>query len=90
LVEGVDSSKTLTKSTSFIGQYVERAGEEENKCIITEMTPKSAVLECFDLKNGKITLDSDSETYVSTYYFLQPITLDTSEQQAIQKILSTL
>jgi hypothetical protein len=90
LVEGVDSSKTLTKSTAFIGQYVERAGEKENKCIITEMTPKTAVLECFELKNGKITLDSDSETYVSTYYFLQPVTVDISEQRAVQKILDTL
>ena len=90
LVEGVDSSKTLTKSTAFVGQYVERAGEEDNKCIITEITPKTAVLECFDLTNGKITLDSNSETYVSTYYFLQPVSVDISEQQAVQKILSTL
>lgn len=87
MIQGLDTSNTLTKEKTNIGQVVNVKNTKTHmsfKCVVLAKNPKRALIECFSLKNGRIDPNIPPVTFNSAYSLLSPADLNEEERRFLK------
>jgi len=87
ILGGLDSTNTLSKETTHLGQIValkDRKTNKEYTCKVMAKNPRMAVLECFLTKNGKIDQTVPPVIISAGYNRIRSTDLDETEISFLQ------